>query len=126
MIIAPFFPFKNGIVPECIKANLIVYAIEATFRDGYTDGPHTLLSDMAWTNRIEVNSHFWIKNLAYGGLKREDIKVIRLRLDDYIKRHVQEIRGMNAFWDLGRIEFLDQLSKVGALHANMLAHRILK
>ena len=61
-----------------------------------------ILCDICYTQKIEVNSHFWMKNT----MDNETVKTIELSFEEYLIKHLKEIRGMNSFWDINRLEWL--------------------
>ena len=73
-----------------------------------------LLCDSCWTDKNEVTSHFWNKRPN----KKESIKYISMTFRKYIEKHVKELSGMNPFWSIGRIEFLDKYNSKWNLDGN--------
>lgn len=66
-----------------------------------------LLCDQAWTTKGEIAEHHWIKQAREG----EHTRLIRMTLEDYLKAHWEECKGMNAFWDVGRLEWLQRYTE---------------
>lgn len=77
----------------------------------HDDSLGDILCDTAWSTQLESHEHFW-----YGQQMR--ISPLTLSLEEYIKRHFEEIRGMNPFWDLGRLEFLDKWNQYWKVRVN--------
>ncbi len=88
--------------PECatLPKDTTVYTLRVTedrLMGGACDG---LLCDTAWTEKEEVKSHHWWK--AHDC----DVEVLEMSADEYVGLHLQEVRGMNPFWSLGRFDFM--------------------
>lgn len=99
MIINPFFP--NTEIPSDIHGDTIVYVPFLKKDDGEVVN---LLCDKCYTTKSEAGEHFWFnKNFMY--LKAE---ILTMTLSEFFKRHLNEVDGMNPFWDLGRLEFIEK------------------
>jgi len=80
-----------------VSSDTIVYTMRIQ-----DDETPNLLCDSCWTDKAGVMKHFWHKYH-----KREELEFLEMTFGQYIKKHFKEIRGMNSFWDLGRIKFLN-------------------
>jgi hypothetical protein len=61
-----------------------------------------LLCDMCWTKKYEMNDHFWFSK------KENKIEYLEMAFKEYVAKHKEEIIGMNPFFTLGRIKFLEK------------------
>lgn len=63
-------------------------------------GEEWVLCDYAYTNESAMKLHWWCGD--------EDIekKFYKMPFIDYMQRHCNEIRGMNSFYEVGRLETL--------------------
>ena len=80
-----------------IHPKRVVYTLEAKYMND--PGEETILCDFAWTEVHEMRTHHWFttRNLK--------CNIVSMTFHDYIQRHFKEVHGMNAFWDIGRLEF---------------------
>ena len=61
-----------------------------------------LMATEAWETKEGCYQHHWVK----GG---DRCRFESYTLEEYIRRHLRECRGMNPFWDLGRLQALEKL-----------------
>lgn len=92
--------FSLSISPETI-----VYTMRMSKKNGDVLDIDNLLCDTCWLTPEGVKSHFW-SDRKYG----EVLKYIKMPFHKYIQRNKKEIRGMNFFWDIGRMEFISKYS----------------
>jgi hypothetical protein len=64
------------------------------------------LADCAWTQRKEVYGHHWFEK------GKPQPHILKMTLLEYIKLNLEEIRGMNPFWTVGRHNFLDAWTNI--------------
>jgi len=84
-----------------LHPDTIIYTMRLT-----NDWVQNCLCDICWTNKEEVMKHFWNEYHF-----KEELKYIIMPFRKYIEMHFKEIRGMNPFWDIGRMEFLEKYNE---------------
>jgi hypothetical protein len=98
MILNPFHP--NADVDN-FPPNKIVYYPVLIVDD------RELICDMAYDTYIEAMHHFWFNKTI-----PDSTAVIRTAtVTEYLNMHLSQIKGMNIFWDIGRMEYLDKWNK---------------
>lgn len=105
-VVSPWHGKQGGI--EHMLPDMTVWTIRANHPDPSDiwydcDGN---LCDTAWTKRQEVYHHHWFEK------GKPPPHIIKTTLLEYLKMHFAEIQGMNPFWDVGRMEFLDRWTTV--------------
>ena len=77
---------------------------DVTMRLFTKEFPDGLLCDTAWTSEQEVFNHFWSSRK----LNDEKIKYLKMPMKKYIFKNKKELIGMNPFWNIERLEFLEK------------------
>lgn len=84
---------------EWIKPDTTVYAVFLT-SNTFPDG---LMGDKAYLSEDDAKSHHWIRRPSKR--EKETVEIKSMPFSEYLTEHLKE-RGMNPFFDLGRLEFL--------------------
>lgn len=100
-VIWPWTDKQKGI--ELMVPEMVVWTIRANEpADSIFASCNSQLADCAWTKRKEVFSHHWFEK------GKPPPHIIRTTLLEFLKMNYAETTGMNPFWTIGRMEFLEK------------------
>ncbi len=71
-------------------------------------GESNILCGYAGTKKADLDDHFWLEKPPEGSTA----ELLSMTIYEYIKASFEEDRGMNPFWTLGRMEFMEKWSRL--------------
>lgn len=95
---------QSNTVFENLPPDRMVYAVRLIPNEDEPDFINGLLASEVYTNELDAKNHWWNRKSYSPGTGM----VVPMTFHEYLKASFEECKGMNPFWDLGRIAFFDK------------------